>query len=303
MKKYLILAALLSTTGLVACGDSDTNPDAGNTANTGKGDQSNNEDFLFATGIAICEETRTTVLEAPETVSNSDVMEAVNAYTACLAEANNEVISVIESAHTEIEFEMEGTVAAAFDSYRTAQNALCTSVVPAYELGQGSMGFLIQMDCIGESELQLSKLIASYVDNIGGLGNAELQAHAEDFRDAHPECFEIYDADMDAAGSQAEMISALYTLGTCSRDLARDYQQELALGLESYGQAETYDEAIERVMNAFDLVEAANQSVCSGLVNASSERGGTLTNIYYAECVAIGDMWTLKLLKSSSSEG
>jgi hypothetical protein len=302
MKKYLILSALLSA-GLLACGDTSDTPTPAENNVSGKGDQSNNEEYIFANGVADCETTRTTVLEDPNTISNSDVMEAVGAYTSCLAEANNEVIAVIEAAHSEIAFEMEADVTAAFEAYRTAQNDLCTSVVPAYELGQGSMGYLIQMDCIGDGELQLSKLIAAYVDAIGGEANIELAVNAEDFRELHPECFEVYDAEMDAANSQSEMISALYTLGACSRDLARDYEQELALGLESFGQADDYQQAIDRVMNAFDQVEAANQNICSALVNASSERGGTLTNIYAAECVAITDMWTLSLIKSSGGQG
>jgi hypothetical protein len=206
-------------------------------------------------------------------------------YQQCLFAINNTARETIEQNLADIESDQYGTSLQTFADYRWAAETLCGVAVDWSDGADGTMSQIVRAGCLAEGERALADLIDAFVY----FGDQQTQAQIAEDRAAFATCYEAQDAALETAVANNEMIQAMHASADCiERQIDGRVADLAAATVATFPGRDlaTVQAAIrEAVWRMFDLGGA----MCSLVAAASDSGGGTMANLYQADCRSDAD--------------
>ncbi len=174
---------------------------------------------------------------------------------------------------------MAGEAARLLGEWRAQAQAFCPARAEWSDGAGGTMASIVRAGCAMGREDDLADLMDAYVYFPG----VEIRGVPEGRAD-HAACYSAYDAAMEDAVSNADMIQATHAAADCIEAalLARvpTLVERTVEALPELGAAETEARISSAIQGSF----AAGAEMCGLLSDASESGGGSMARLYAASC-------------------
>lgn len=299
MITHKVIALISALLLLSACGESEAPTDDVNNSNEagGKSDATDGEGLhaeWYGDLLADCQGEQHFGLN--ESSSTAESLEIISKYDVCLRDATDLALPYVEDAYSAADpadaerYEDGVDVREVYRNYVTARQELCSTVIPAFELGQGTMGTIFVASCQANAELEFGRLLATWIDELADtrdfvLVSGPVNVTIEQYRESAPTCFSAYDAAVAEMQQYEQIQEAHWAVQDCLGVLLPTYADAVAEGLTEYGYQENSDEAAQRYLDAQFAMSSAAEKLCH-VVSSSANGASEYSDMYYDECLA-----------------